>query len=81
MDYFVYVLRSIDYNCNYIGSTYDIEERLKAHNDGKCRYTSGRRPWVLIYKEEYKTRGDAMKREKFLKSGQGRKFLKGHMSL
>jgi len=45
------------------------------HNAGKCRYTKGRMPWKLIYTETYNTRAEAMKREKFLKSGQGRKYL------
>ncbi|MBU0573826.1 MAG: GIY-YIG nuclease family protein [Candidatus Margulisbacteria bacterium] len=76
MAFYIYVIRSLEYNNNYIGSTENVEKRLKEHNAGKCRYTSGRCPWVLAYQEEYPTRGEAMKREKFLKSGQGRKFLK-----
>ncbi|MBU0573552.1 MAG: GIY-YIG nuclease family protein [Candidatus Margulisbacteria bacterium] len=74
--YYVYVLHSLSYNTYYVGSTEDTEKRLSEHNAGKCRYTSGRMPWQLVYKEEYNTRGEAMKREKFFKSGQGRKFLK-----
>ena len=74
--YYVYVLQSLSYNNHYIGSTENIEKRLDEHNTGKCRYTSGRMPWQLVYKEEYNSRGEAMKREKFLKSGQGRKLLK-----
>jgi putative endonuclease len=81
MDYYVYVIRSEGYNSNYVGSTNDVEKRLSEHNAGKCRYTSGRRPWVLVYKESYPTRSEAMKREKFLKSGQGRKFLKEQLTI
>ncbi len=80
MPYFVYVLKSKSHNNFYIGSTKDIEERIKEHNLGKCRYTSGRGPWELIYKEEYNSRSEAMKREKFLKSGKGREFLKSRIS-
>ena len=76
MPYFIYVLKSLSHNNFYTGSTENIEKRLSEHNTGKCRYTSGRMPWIIIYKEEYNTRSEAIKREKFLKSGQGRKILK-----
>jgi putative endonuclease len=75
MVFYTYVLKSLSHGNRYIGSTNDISKRLAEHNQGKCRYTSGRRPWVLAYFEEFKTRGEAMMREKFLKTGQGRKFL------
>ncbi len=81
MNYYVYVIRSEGHKSNYVGSTQDVEKRLLEHNAGKCRYTSGRRPWVLVYQESYLTRGEAMKREKYLKSGQGREFLKTKVSL
>lgn len=58
-----------------MGSANDVENRIHEHNLGKCRYTSGRKPWRLIYKEQFPARGEAMKREKFLKSGQGRAYL------
>jgi len=76
--YYVYVIKSIKYLNRYIGSTKNLIERIQEHNQGKCRYTKGRKPrkpWVLICKEEFKNRSEAIKREKFLKSGQGRKFL------
>jgi len=73
--FYIYVILSPKYNNRYIGSTNNVVKRVKEHNEGKCRYTSGRKPWTLIYKEQYATRSGAMKREKFLKSGQGRKWL------
>jgi len=73
--YYIYVIQSLTHNTRYVGSTKNITDRIREHNIGKCRYTSSRSPWRLIYKEKYPTRGEAMKREKFLKSGQGRKFL------
>jgi putative endonuclease len=73
--YFVYVLLSKVYKTRYIGSTSNIENRLKEHNSGKVRYTKGRMPWDLIYSETFTSRGEAMKREKYLKTGQGRMFL------
>jgi putative endonuclease len=76
MVYFVYVLFSESYNQHYVGSTQNLEKRIWAHNEGLSRFTKGRGPWHLIYKEEYQTRSGAMKREKFLKSGQGRELIK-----
>ena len=74
--FYVYVLQSLSYNTYYIGSTEDVERRLSEHNSGKGRYTSGRIPWRLVYKEEYPCRREAIKRERALKSGQWRKILK-----
>ena len=73
--YYVYVIKSLVHNTRYVGSADDVGKRVKEHNFGKCRYTSGRRPWKLVYKEIFGTRSEAMRREKFLKSGQGRKYL------
>jgi putative endonuclease len=74
--FYVYVLQSLSYNTYYIGSTENVERRLHEHNSGKGRYTSGRRPWRLAYKEEYPCRREAIKREHALKSGQWRKLVK-----
>lgn len=60
----------------YIGFSEDVEKRLKTHNQGKVRSTKSRKPFVLVHKEEFSTQSEALKREKFLKSGCGREFLK-----
>ena len=73
--HFVYIIKSKTHATRYIGSTDNIPKRLQEHNNKKCRYTSGRIPWNLFYQEKYETRAEAMQREKFLKSGQGRKWL------
>jgi len=73
--YYIYVIKSLSHDNRYVGSTDDIDRRVKEHNKGKCRYTKGRMPWALVYKEDYDSRSEAMKREKFLKSGKGREFL------
>ncbi|MDD4995399.1 MAG: GIY-YIG nuclease family protein [Patescibacteria group bacterium] len=75
MSCFIYVIISCSHGNRYVGSTDCVENRLEEHNRGRCRYTSGRRPWELVHSEEFDTRAEAMKREKFLKSGQGRKYL------
>jgi len=73
--YFVYVLYSKKLNKRYIGQTQNLTARVKEHNSGKSQFTSTGIPWELIYFEEHSTRSEAMKRERFLKTGQGRKFL------
>lgn len=79
--HFVYVLRSLRNNKRYIGHTSKTaEERLKQHNKGDNVWTRQNRPFKLIYSEIYNSKTEAIKREKFLKSGQGRKFLDNHVS-
>ncbi|OGW85435.1 MAG: hypothetical protein A3C35_01050 [Omnitrophica bacterium RIFCSPHIGHO2_02_FULL_46_11] len=74
--YYVYVLKSLKTNRYYIGSTKDIDRRLKEHQSGFSRYTKSRGPWELIYKEEKVTLNEAEKREQFFKTGDGRRVLK-----
>jgi putative endonuclease len=78
--YFVYVLRSIKYGTRYVGNTQNVDKRLEEHNTGRVRYTKGRMPWTVVCTEQYQTKSAAMKREKFLKSGQGRGFLDSILS-
>ncbi len=68
MKYFVYILFSKKDHGLYVGHTSNLQKRLKEHNSGQVRSTSKRIPIVLIYKESFGTRRDAMKRERFLKS-------------
>jgi len=73
---FVYILLSDKIKRTYVGSTTDIGRRLKEHNDGKNFFTKRYTPWKLFYKEEYSDLGEARKREKYLKTCAGRKFIK-----
>ena len=75
--YPVYVLISmINPNKTYVGITNNIFRRWCEHNKGRSKYTSLTRPFRLVYQEEYEVRSEAMKREKALKGGQGRQWLK-----
>jgi putative endonuclease len=67
--YFVYVLRCAD-GTLYTGYTVNLENRLRAHNEGGngARYTRGRRPVVLVYFEECDSKASAMKRERKIKT-------------
>jgi putative endonuclease len=76
MSYFAYILKSLKTHTYYYGSTEDITLRLKAHNNGKVRYTKSRRPWILHYSEKFTTRSEAAKREYFFKTIEGYNFLK-----
>ena len=73
---FVYFLKSELFTKTYVGSTLDLENRLREHNSGKSTFTSRYKPWVIVYSEKFDTIGEARKREKYLKSCAGRKFLK-----
>jgi putative endonuclease len=75
MSFFVYVLKSRKDGRSYIGSSQNVAERVRRHNAGDCHFTKGHRPWGLIYKESVKTRSEVVKRERFFKSGAGRKLL------
>ena len=73
--YYVYVLESVVDKRLYKGHTQDVEKRLKEHNSGKVKSTKGYKPWELKYIETFETRKEAVKREKYLKTGIGREFL------
>ena len=60
----------------YVGLSADIQRRLSEHNRGYVFSTKGYRPWKLIYEEKVENRIKARIREKYLKSGIGKEFLK-----
>jgi len=72
----VYILYSEKYKKTYTGMTSDLGERFRSHNElGTKGWTKNFRPWVIIHTEEYINKSDALKREKYLKSGVGREFI------
>ena len=76
MYHIVYVLKSLKDGNLYIGCTKNLNERLNFHNTGKVSSTKLRKPFQLIYAEVYRNKKDAYRREKFLKTGWGRNYLK-----
>ncbi len=76
---YVYILQSKTDDGLYIGFTTDLKRRLKEHQEGKSFATSYRGPWRLIYYEAYLEELDALGRERYLKSGGGRRFLKAQL--
>ena len=75
--FYVYVLRSESDSGFYIGFSTDLKRRLSEHTRGASFATKSRGPWKLIYYEAYTVREDAEGREKFLKSGAGRRLKLG----
>jgi putative endonuclease len=74
--YFTYVLLSKKDGKLYMGWTFNLKERMRKHNEGKVVATRDRRPLELIYFEARRNREKAIAREKYLKSGFGRRYLK-----
>ncbi|MES2589232.1 MAG: GIY-YIG nuclease family protein [Bacteroidota bacterium] len=77
--YYSYVLLSLKNGLIYKGSTENLENRIIVHNSGKVNFTSKYLPWELVLFEEFETRSEALKREKWYKSGVGREWIKAQM--
>jgi putative endonuclease len=74
--WFAYALRSLSDGWFYIGMTSRLDERVKEHNAGYNRSTRTRVPFDLVYAERFDSRLAARAREKYLKSGIGREYLR-----
>lgn len=65
--YYIYILKCKD-GTYYTGYTNNIEKRVRIHNDKKgAKYTRGRTPVTLVYKESFATKAEALKREYMIK--------------
>ena len=74
--YYTFVQRSLKDNRFYIGFTSDLKQRFEQHQKGRINSTKDRRPLELIYYEACLDQNDATKREKYLKTYNGKMFLK-----
>jgi putative endonuclease len=72
--YYVYVLKSLKDGNLYIGQTSNLDQRLRHHNSGRVKSTTGRAPFELVYSDEFPTRGEAIKKERSLKDIRSRDF-------
>lgn len=83
INYFVYVLENSVDRSWYVGFTSDIDKRLDNHNTHTGgQYTKNKSGhWKLIYYEGYVNKVDAINREKFLKSGSGKMFIRKQIRL
>ncbi len=73
--YYVYILHSLKDHQLYTGYTSDLKKRLREHNNGYNLSTKQRRPLKLVYYEASEVGEDCQAREKYLKSGKGKKYL------
>ena len=74
--FFTYVLQSEKDNGFYVGFTKDLKQRFEQHQKGTVDSTKNRLPLKLIYYEACVSQEDAIRREKYLKTYNGRMFLK-----
>ena len=74
--YFTYVIYSPTHKKLYKGYCSDLILRLAGHNSGNTKSTKPFRPWILVWSESHLTLAEAIKREKYLKTAAGRRFLK-----
>ena len=81
MKYYVYILKSLRNTDIYIGSTDDLYTRIKRHNQGKVKSTKAYRPWKLLEYKEFNSRSEAVRTERFLKTGQQKEILKSKYGL
>lgn len=71
----IYILFSKKTEHTYVGCSEDINKRLKQHNSGQVKSTHNGCPWGIIYQEDVGTYLEARHREKYYKSGAGRKKI------
>jgi len=73
--FYLYIIKSLKTGEYYIGSSSNVEERLKQHNDGKVKSTKLLLPWQIIYTESFTNRSVAVKRERQLKNWKSREAI------
>jgi len=72
----IYILSSIMRCRTYVGYSGNIHFRIRDHNSGKVEATKYFRPWKIIYTEYVNSLAEAKNREKYWKSGAGRRNIK-----
>jgi len=81
MEYVTYILYSYSNNRFYIGYSANSIQRFYWHNNSKKGFTTRFRPWSMIHIEFFETKQEALNREKILKSGKGRDWIKHNFDL
>lgn len=77
--FYTYILQSKKDGKWYTGCTNDLRKRFKLHNENKILSTAGRGPFKLIYYEGCLNKSDSFQREKYLKTGMGKRYLKNRL--
>ena len=78
--FYVYVLESSTTDRRYTGSCEDVADRLRRHNASDSKATKHGTPWVLVYCEAFATRSEAIRKERYFKTGRGRDELNRALS-
>jgi putative endonuclease len=71
----VYILYLSNFDQYYVGHTQNMEDRLSRHNSGRSLSTKKGKPWILVYRETFETRSEAMLREKAIKKMKSRTYI------
>ncbi len=79
--HYTYVLMSERDKRFYTGSTSDLRARLRSHIEGRVRSTAYRAPLALVYYEACLNLDDARRRERFLKTGKGKRYLNNRLAV
>jgi len=74
--FIVYIIQSIKTKRYYIGTTFNLEQRIKHHNSGANRSTRNKGPWEVVYKEFFGDKREAWLRERQIKSYKGGEAFK-----
>jgi putative endonuclease len=74
--FYAYVVRSVNHPYLYKGHCEDLKKRLLEHNSGMTKSIRMYAPFELVYFEEFATRNQAVRRERYFKTAAGRRFLK-----
>ncbi|OHA46065.1 MAG: excinuclease ABC subunit C [Candidatus Terrybacteria bacterium RIFCSPLOWO2_01_FULL_44_24] len=77
--FYTYILESKKDKRWYTGFTLDLRKRFNEHNANLDTWTKGRGPFKLIYYEACINKQDARQREKYLKSGMGKRYVKNRL--
>ncbi|MCC6253707.1 MAG: GIY-YIG nuclease family protein [Ignavibacteriaceae bacterium] len=75
LNYYLYILRSLNFERYYVGISENVERRLKFHNTIEKGFTSRYRPWEVVFKQEFSGKEAAMKAEKKVKGWKSRKMI------
>jgi putative endonuclease len=82
-EFVVYILYSLSNSTKtYVGYTSNLIQRMKEHNHTENypnAFTKKFRPWMVVYLEFFDNKSDALKREKWFKTGVGRDFIKANL--
>jgi len=77
--FYTYVLKCERTGTFYTGATSDLDKRLEQHMKGQVYYTKSRLPVILIYFEACLNKDDAYRRERYLKTGMGKRYIKNRL--